>query len=89
MQKPGPSTRTGGRAGGWIPPFATARPLTPEGARNLPQVGRSAAQDEPQQPLTSDGPPFAATTQPASLRRETTNSQLPPPAAAPHPIQLR
>ncbi|VXC44373.1 Flagellar hook-associated protein flgK [Arthrobacter sp. 9V] len=37
------------------------RPLTTSRAGNLPNVGRSAAQGEPQQSITSDGPPFNAT----------------------------
>jgi hypothetical protein len=37
-------------------------------ARNLPYLGRSAAQDEPQQPLTSDGPPLDATARSMSFR---------------------
>lgn len=49
-------------------PNAVARSLTPARARNLPDGGRSAALCEPQQPLTSDGPPLTATSQLASLQ---------------------
>jgi len=68
------------------PLIATARPLTPAGARNLPHVGRSAALGEPQQPLTSDGPPFSVTCAGGSLSvtcaggslsRGTRNNEVP------------
>lgn len=54
-------------------------PLTPARARNLPEVGRSAAQSEPQQPLTNDGPPLTATTRPATTARGTRNNEVPGP----------
>jgi hypothetical protein len=52
-------------------------------------VGRSAAQDTPQQPLTSCELPLHATQPQKPLSRETRNEDDPSPVAAPPTLQLR
>lgn len=68
---PGGGTRT--------PPGTGPNQITPGGPGNLPEVGRSAAQGESQQPLTSGEPPLHATQPQKPFTRVTRNNDDPQP----------